>query len=76
MQSLRVIALQDLFDTACLYDIILSGNKLLSVDFNKIFLLLFVATFGTVPCRHSVHPYFLLSILLSILVLSLFPGAL
>ena len=51
-----VIVLLDLFHTACLYDIILGGTKLLSVDFNKIFLLLFVATFVTVPHRHSVHP--------------------
>ena len=52
----RVIVLLDLFNTTCLYDIILGGTKLLSVDFNKIFLLLFVATFVTLSHRHSVHP--------------------
>ena len=53
---LSMIDLRDLFNTACLYDIRLGGTKLLYVDFNKIFLLLFVATFGTVPHRHYVHP--------------------
>ena len=56
MPALRVISFQDLFNYACLYDIRLGGTKLMSVDFNKIFLLLFVAIFGTVPYRRSVHP--------------------
>ena len=58
------------------YDSILVGTKVLSVYFNKIFLLLFVATFGTVPHSHFVHPWLLPSILLYILALSLCPGGL
>ena len=71
-----MIALQYLFNTACLYDIRLRRTKVLSVNFNKIFLLLFVATFGTVPHCHYVHPWLLLSILISIFALYLCPGAL
>ena len=44
-----------LFNTVCLYYINLGGTKLLSIYFNKKILLLFVATFGTVPHHHSVH---------------------
>ena len=46
----------ELFNTSCLYEIILDRNKVLSIDFNKTFLLLFVDTFSTAPHRHSVHP--------------------
>ena len=55
VSSFRVVILVYLFNTTCLYDINLGGNSLLSVGFNKIFLLLFVATFVTVPHCHSVH---------------------
>ena len=50
-----MIGLQDFFNNACLYDIRLGGTKVMHVDFNKIFLLLFVATFGAVTHRHYVH---------------------
>ena len=53
---LRMIDLWYFFNTACLYIIRLGGTKVLSVDLNKIFLLLFVDTFGTAPNRHSMHP--------------------
>ena len=76
MSYLRIITLRDLFDTAYLYDIRLGGTKVLSVDFNKMFLLIFVSTFGTIPHRNSMHPWLLPSILLSIVTLSLCPGAL
>ena len=56
VSALRIISLRDLFNSAWLYDIRLGGTKVLSVDFNKIFVFLFVATFVTVPHRHSVHP--------------------
>ena len=56
VSDFRVVILMDLFNTICLYEINLGGTKVVSVHFNKIFLLLFVATFGTVPHRHSVHP--------------------
>ena len=64
------------FSTVCLYEINLGGTKVMSINFNKIFLLLFVATLDTVPHRHSVHPSLLPSILISIVALSLCPGAL
>ena len=56
VSALSMIVLQDLFNTTCLYDIIFCGTKVLSVDFNKLFLLLFVNNFGTAPHRHSIHP--------------------
>ena len=76
VSDFRVTTLMDLFNTACLYGINLGGNKVLYVDFNKIFLLLFVATFGTVPHRNSVHPLLLPYILISTMALYLCPGAL
>ena len=56
MSDLRMIVLQDFFNTTCFYDIVLGGTKVLSIDFNKILLLLFVANFDTFPYRHSVNP--------------------
>ena len=44
------------FNTTFLYDIMLGGTKVPSVDFNKMFILLFSTTFGTVPHRYSMHP--------------------
>ena len=45
----------DLLIDACLYELNLGGTELILVEFNKIFILLFVATIGTVPNCHSVH---------------------
>ena len=53
---LRMIALRDLFDTTCVYDIKLGGTKVLSIYFNKLFILLLFSTFGNAPRHHSVHP--------------------
>ena len=64
------------FNNTCLYDIRLIGTKVMSVYLNKIFLLIFVATFGTVQHHHSVHPYLLPYILISIVALYLCLGAL
>ena len=76
MSDFRVTILVDLFNTACLYDMNLGGTEVLSVDLNKKFLLLFVATFGTIPHCNSVHTQLLLYILLSIVALYLCLGAL
>ena len=54
VSALRVIILVDLFSNACLHELNLVATEVLSVDFNKIFLLLFVSTLGTKS--HSVHP--------------------
>ena len=55
VSSLRVIVLVDFLSNACLYELNLGFTEVLSVELNKIFLLLFVATIGTVTNRHSVH---------------------
>ena len=39
VSAFRVVILMDLFNTVCLYEINLGGTKVLSVHFNKIFLL-------------------------------------
>ena len=56
VSDFRMIILLELFNTSCLVDINLGGTKVLSINFNKIFLLIFVATFGTIKHHHSVHP--------------------
>ena len=56
MSYFRVIILVELFNTTFLYKINLGGTEVLSVEFNKIPLLLFFANLVTVPHRHSVHP--------------------
>ena len=43
------------FNTTYLYDRRLGGTKVMSADLNKIFLLLFVATFATVPNCHPMY---------------------
>ena len=43
------------FNTACLYNIRLGGTKVVSINFNEIFLVLFIANLGTSLHRHSVH---------------------
>ena len=53
---LRVIALMVFLSNACLYKFKLDGTGVLSVEFNKIFLLLFVTALGTVPHRNYLHP--------------------
>ena len=50
---LKLIILVDLLSNTFLYELNLGGNKVLLVEFNKIFL--FVATIGRVPHRHSVY---------------------
>ena len=55
VSDFRVIILVGLFNTTFLYGMNLGGTGALYVQFNKIFLLLFVATFVTVPHCHSVH---------------------
>ena len=52
VSSLRVIVLVDFLSNACLYELNLGFTEVLSVELNKIFLLLFVATLGTVPHCH------------------------
>ena len=56
MSDSRVVILVELFSTTCLYGMNLGGTKVLSVDFNEIFLLLFVVTFGNFPHHHSLYP--------------------
>ena len=56
MSVFRVIILVELFSNAYLYDKKCGGTEVLSVEFNKIFIFLSVANFGTVPHRHLVHP--------------------
>ena len=56
VSDFRVIVLVELFNTVRLYVMNMGGNEVPSVEFNKILLFLFVATFGTVPHRNSVHP--------------------
>ena len=53
MSALRVIVLIELLSNACFYVLNLGGTKVLSVESNKIFLLLFVVTLGTVPHHTS-----------------------
>ena len=55
MSDFKIIILVDFFCTACLYDINLGGTEVLFVFFNKKIILLFVATFGTVPHCHYVN---------------------
>ena len=55
VSALSMIVLQDLFNTTCLYDMNLGAAEVISVEFNKIFLLIFFDTFGIVPHRHSLH---------------------
>ena len=51
---LRVIILVDFLSNSCLYEFNMDGTKLLSVDFNEMFVFLIVDTLGTVPHCHSV----------------------
>ena len=76
VSNFKVIILVNLMSNACLYELNLCGTEVLLVEFNKIFLLLFVDTICTVPHRHSVHPYLIAPILLYIVELSLWSGAL
>ena len=76
VSALRVIILADLLSNTCLYELNLGGNEVLYKEFNKTFLLLFVAILGTVTNRHYVNPSFIPSILLSIVSFYLCPGAL
>ena len=56
MSDFGGIIFVELFNTKYVYDMNLGGTEVLSVKFNKTFLLLFVANFGTVPQRHYMHP--------------------
>ena len=56
MSDLRVIFLVNFLSNACLYEFYFGVTEVLFVEFNKVFILLFSATIGTVPHRHSVHP--------------------
>ena len=55
VSAFRIISLMELFSTTCLYDMNLGAAEVISVEFNKIFLLIFFDTFGIVPHRHSLH---------------------
>ena len=56
VSALKLIILVNFLSNAYLYELNLGGTEVLLVELNKIFLLLFVATIGTVPHHHSVHP--------------------
>ena len=73
--SFEINYLGEFLINSCLYELNLGGTEVLLVDLNKKFLLLSLATIGTVPHHHSVHTYLLPPILLSILELSLCLGA-
>ena len=55
VSAFRLIILVDCLITTLLQELNLVGSEVISVELNKIFLLLCVATFGTVPHHNSVH---------------------
>ena len=55
VSALRMIGFQYLFNTACLNEIRLGGTKVLTLDFNKTFLVLFISNFSNTPHCNSVH---------------------
>ena len=56
VSALMVIILVEFLSNACLYELNLGVTEVLSVEFNKIFLLIFVAILGNVPHRNYVNP--------------------
>ena len=50
MSYLKVIVLVEFLSNSCLYELNLGGTEVISVEINKISLLLFVAALGTVYC--------------------------
>ena len=56
MPDLKIIILVDLLSNTFLFVLNLGRTEVISTDFSKIFLLLFVDTLGTVPYHHSAHP--------------------